>query len=559
MSHPVTDYAEAVLEGEIITGQLVKWACKRHLEDLKREDVYFDEQAANRIINFYKLTPHVKGELAGQPIILEPWQKFIVGSLFGWKKADGTRRFREGYIQISRKNGKTTLLAPIGLYGLKFDNEAGAEIYSAATTRDQAKEIFDIAKQMVNKSKYIDDVEIYKNNISHVESFSKFEPLSADYDTLDGKNVHFGLIDELHAHSTSGVWDVLADGTGARLQALMLAITTAGYNTESFCYRMRNDCINILDPQKPDFQDDTLFAYIAELDKDDDWQDPDNWIKSNPNLDISVKRDNLKMRVEKAKRMPTERNKIICKRLNIWTSAETRWMDMDIWDQSAGYDISDLDDIKKELEGKKCYGGLDLSTKIDITAYIKIFPVDDKYIVIPEFFIPEETIEERSKVDGVPYATWQEQGFVNATEGNVVHYGAIENMIVEDYKDRYNILEMAHDRWGATRTAQILDDAGIEMVPMGQGFKSMSEPMKELEKLILEKNLVHFCHPVLRWMADNTVAKTDPSDNIKPDKSKSKEKIDGIVALIMALDRCIRNEGDKTSRYDNPDAEVFAL
>lgn len=550
MAHPVTDYAESVLEGEIIAGQYVKWACQRHIDDLKRDDVYFDEKAANRIINFYKLVPHVKGEWSGRPIELEPWQMFIVGSLFGWKKTkDGTRKYREAYIQVARKNGKTTLMAPIGLYGMMFDGEPGAEIYSAATTRDQANEIFAPAKQMVKKSHYLEGVTVYKNNISHEESFSKFEPLSSDYDTLDGKNVHMGLIDELHAHPDSGIWDVLADGTGARRQPLMIAITTAGYNTESFCYRLRNYCIDILDPQKPDFKDDSQFAYIAELDEEDDWQDPDNWIKANPNLGVSVKLDNLKMRVSKAKRMPTERNKIICKRLNIWTNAETRWMDMQAWDESAGYTMADFKRVKKELEGQYCYAGLDLSSKIDITAYVKVFPVDDKYIVIPEFFIPEDTIMERSKQDGVPYDVWARKGYVNATEGNVVHYAAIENMIIDDYK-KYDVREVAHDRWGATQMAQNLDDAGITMVPMGQGYASMSEPMKEVQKLVLEKKLIHFGHPVLRWMADNTVAKTDPSDNIKPDKAKSKERIDGIVALIMAIDRAIRNEGNGKSVYE---------
>jgi phage terminase large subunit-like protein len=549
MAHPVHDYAEAVVAGEIVTGKKVKWACQRHLDDLKRNDVYFDEQAATRIINFYKLTPHVKGELAGNPIILEDWQQFIVGSLFGWKREDGTRKYREGYIEVARKNGKTTLMAPIGLYGMCFDNEPGAEIYSAATTRDQAKEIFAPAKRMAQKSDYINNIDTYKNNLSHVESFSKFEPLSSDYDSLDGKNIHMGLVDELHAHPDSGIWDVLDDGTGSRRQPLMIAITTAGFNQESFCYKYRNYCIDMLDPKKKDFKDDSQFAYIAELDEEDDWQDESNWVKANPNLDVSVKKDNIRRRINKAKRMPAQRNRIICKRLNVWTNAESRWMDMKHWDESAGYDMSDFERVKKELEGDYCYTGLDLSSKIDITAYLKVFPVDDKYIIIPEFFIPEDTIQERSQEDGVPYNIWAEKGYVNATEGNVVHYAAIENMIIDDYTN-YDIKEVAHDRWGATQLAQNLDDAGLLMVPMGQGYKSMSEPMKEVEKLILEKKLIHFGHPVLRWMADNVVAKTDPSENIKPDKAKSKERIDGIVALIMAIDRAIRNEGDGKSVYE---------
>jgi len=553
--HPVTEYAEAVISGEEVAGKFVRWACQRHLDDLQRDDVYFDEGAANRIITFYRLVPHVRGRWAGKPIELQPWQKFVVGCLFGWKREDGTRKYREVYIQVARKNGKTVLLAVLGLYGLRFDDEAGAEIYSAATTRDQSKEIFDPAKRMVEKSRHLDDIQTYRNNLSHQESFSKFEPLSSDYDTLEGKNIHFGLVDELHAHPDSGVWDVLADGTGSREQPLMIAITTAGFNQESFCFKYRKYCIDILDPSAPDFTDDSQFAYIAELDEDDDWHDPSTWRKANPNLDVSVSLDNLERRISKAKRMPSLRNRIICKRLNIWTKAETRWMDMQSWDDAAGYDMDDFEQVKEELEGEMCYAGLDLSSKIDITAYVKVFPQGGNYVVVPEFWLPKDRVHERSQEDGVPYDVWAEKGLVNTTEGNVVHYDAIENLILDEY-EKYNIKEVAHDRWGAIQVAQHLDDAGLTMVPTGQGYKSMSEPMKELEKLVLEGKLLHFGHPVLRWMADNTVAKTDPSENIKPDKKKSKERIDGIVALIMAIDRAIRH-GEFTSIYEERGVRVL--
>ena len=550
MAHPCTDYAEAVVESEKIAGKYVKWACQRHLDDLKSEDYYFDEQAANRIINFYRLTPHVKGKWSGEPIELESWQKFIVGCLFGWKReSDDTRKYREAYIQIARKNGKTTLLAPIGLYGLLYDNEPGAEIYSAATSRDQAKEIFAPAKQMVKKSDYIDDVEVYKNNLSHMESFSKFEPLSSDYDTLEGKNIHMGLVDELHAHPDSGVWDVLADGTGSREQPMMIAITTAGYNQESFCYKYRNYCVDVLDPKKPDYTDDKQFAYIAELDEDDDWTKEENWIKANPNLDVSVRKDNLESRLSKAQRMPSQRNRIICKRLNIWVSAQSRWMDMNEWDESAGGDLKDLEEYREKLEGQKCYAAIDLSSKLDITAYVKVFPYDKKVIVIPDFFVPEDNIVKRSQEDNIPYDAWAREGYIHATPGNVVDYDYIENLIIEDYK-RYNIQRIGRDRWGSTQMAQNLQKENIEVVGVGQGFKSMSEPMKEIEAFVMQNKLMHFGHPVLRWMAENTVAKTDAADNIKPDKDKSKEKIDGIVALIMAVDGLIREEGQGKSVYE---------
>jgi len=541
--HATTDYAESVLAGEIVAGQKVKWACQRHLDDLKRDDIYFDEQAANRMINFYKLTPHVRGEWAGEPIVLEGWQEFIIGCLFGWKRNDGTRKYNEGYIQVARKNGKSTLLAPVGIYGMKYDDEPGANVYSAATTRDQAKEIFEPAKRMVRKSNYLDEIEIYKNNLSDFQTFSKFEPLSSDYDTLDGKNVHIALIDELHAHPDSGIWDVLADGTGSRRNPLILAITTAGFNQESFCYKFRNYCLDILNPKKPDFKDDKLFAYIAELDDNDDWQDSENWIKANPNINVSVKKSNIESRIKKAKHMPSQRNRIICKRLNIWTNADSRWLDMDIWDKSAGGDLKDLEEILETLEGKVCYGALDLSSKVDLTCWLKLFPINNNLIIIPEFFVPQENIELRSKQDNVPYDVWARKGLINATEGNVVHYAAIEQMIINDYKN-YNIKRISHDRWGATQMSQNLSDQGINITPMGQGYKSMSEPMKEVEKLVLEQKLNHFNHPVLRWNIDNTVPKTDPAGNIKPDKGKSKEKIDGTVALVMAIDGWIRQDGE---------------
>lgn len=569
MSHPVTDYAEDVVEGNVIAGKYVRWACQRHLNDLERNDIYFDEEAANRIINFYQLTPHVKGEWAGQPIELKPWQMFIVGGIFGWKeKETGLRRFNEAYIQIGRKNGKTTLMAVIGLYGLKYDNEPGSEVYAASTKRDQSKEIFDPAKQMAKKSDYLNDFEILKNNINHLESFSKFEPLSADYDTMDGKNIHFGLVDELHAHKDSGVWDVLADGTGSRRQPLMIAITTAGFDQSSFCYDYRNYCIDVLDPRKKDFKDDSQFVYIAELDEGDDWTEEKNWVKANPNLGVSVKYDDLRRRIKKAKRMPTERNKVKCKRLNFWTSPESTWMDMQEWDESACGDMQDLNEIKEILKGEKCYAAVDLSSKVDITAYVKLFPIGSKQgrlreklseiieiksdkkivIVIPEFFIPKDTVSKRSQEDKVPYDVWSEDEIVNTTPGNAIYLDFIEKMIIED-NEIYNFLRFGRDRWGSIQLAQNLEGHDIEAVGINQG-KALSEPMKEIEAYVLENRLVHFNHPVLRWMAENTVAWTDAHDNIKPDKKKSRERIDGIVAMIMAMDGLIREEGDKESVYE---------
>lgn len=534
----------------------MKWACQRHLKDLKRDDVYFDEQAANRIINFYKLTPHVKGEWAGRPIELENWQKFIVGSLFGWKKAkDDTRKYREAYIEVSRKNGKTTTLAPIGLYGMKFDDEPGAEIYSAATQRDQAKEVFDPAKQMVRKSDYINDIEIYKNNLSHVESFSKFEPLSADYDSLDGKNVHIGLIDELHAHKDSGMYDVIADGTGSRRQPLIIAITTAGYNEESFCKELRDYCEDILNP-KSDTVNDSQFAYIAEMDKEDIetkafWDNEELWVKANPNYGVSVKKDNLRQRIQKAQNMPSERNKILCKRLNIWTNAETRFIDMVKWDKSSeDIQFTNYEEILDRIDGVMGYGGLDLSSKIDITSFVLVFAYEGDFYVLPWFWIPEDNMRERVKKDGVNYDIWAEKGLIRTPPGNVVDYNFIKRDILQ-LREVLTFEEIAYDPWNATQVSIDLDNEGFTMIETRQGYSSMSPPTKELEKLYFAKELKHGGHPVLRWMADNLVTVNDSNDNMRPDKNKSKEKIDGMVALIMALDRAIRNEAQEESVGDD--------
>jgi phage terminase large subunit-like protein len=539
---PVEEYAREVLAGHIPAGELIKKACERHLADLQNgseRGLYFDWEAANHAIYFFQFLKHSKGEWAGRTIYLEPWQMFIVGSIFGWKREDGRRRYRTAYIEVPRKNGKSTLVSGIALYLLIADGEGGAEIYMAATKRDQAKIAFDEAARMVKKSPHLKKrVNILKNNLNVETTASKFEPLGADADSMDGLNVHGAFIDELHAHKTRAVWDVLETATGSRIQPLQLAITTAGFNRESICYEQHEYSEKILNNV---IDDDTYFSYIACIDEGDDWRNPETWAKTNPNFGISVKEDDLQRKCNKAKEMPAAQNNFLCKHLNKWTNQSERWMDIDKWKASAG----ELPD----LEGEQCYVGMDLSSKTDLTAIVLDFPMDDgSHAVIPHFFIPEDTMQEKMRKEKVPYDMWEREGFLTATPGNVIDYEFVKHYL-RKMADKYEIVEVGFDPWNASQISVDLDNDGFTMVEIRQGYRSLSEPTKTLMALVLSKRLIHGDHPVLTWCADNMVVRTDPSGNVKPDKEQATQKIDGMVALIMALSRSIVHQ-DTTSVYE---------
>lgn len=535
-------YIEDVLENRIVVGRWVRLAVERHVRDLEtghERGLYFDEEAAKRAIKFFKFLKHSKGEWAGQTLTLEPWQQFIFWVVFGWKRAsDGMRRFRTAYMEVARKNGKSTMISGAGLYLLDADGEPGAEIYTAATKKDQAKITHSEATRMVKASPLLRKrIGIFKDNLHVEKTASKFEPLGRDADSLDGLNIHGCIVDELHAHKTRDLWDVLETATGARRQPLMIAITTAGFNRQSICYEQHEYTRKILDQI---VKDDTFFGIIYALDDDDDWEDERNWIKANPNLGISVKLDDLRRKAAKAKEMPSALFAFLRLHMNLWTQAETKWIDPVKW-RACG------DPVEAEgLRGRICYGGLDLSSTIDITALVLVFlplKAKDKFRILCFFWCPEESIHERSKRDRVPYEAWLLQGFIEATPGNVIDYAFILAKI-EELAGMFDLREIAFDRWGATKLAQDMQESGLTIVEFGQGFASMSGPMKELERLIASEEMAHGNNPVLAWMADNLVARQDPAGNIKPDKEKSIEKIDGMVALIMALDRAIRNEGE---------------
>jgi len=559
--HPAHRYALAVCGGKIVAGKLVRQACAKYLDEIKAAEsvglrgLSFDAKAAQRAIDFFEFLHHSKGEWAGQVFELEPWQQFILWNLFGWKRADGTRRYRTAHIEIARKNGKTQLGAGVGLYMLAADGEGGAEIYAAATKRDQAKILWDEAKRMVQKSEELSDlIAVYRStsNLSIDSTASKFEPLGADADTLDGLNVHSALIDELHAHKSSELYEVLETSQGARRQPLLFSITTAGSDETSFCYAQRDYAEKILSGV---IEDDTFFAYIATLDEDDAWDDPAVWSKANPNLNVSVKKTTIEEAVAAAKSSPLKQNAVRRYRLNQWTRAETRFIDLARWDAGAGELMPA--EIEIRTQGRIGYGGLDLSATTDISAFVAVFPPvgDDELLdVVCRFWIPGEDLAERERKGRVPYQRWVDEGWITATDGDVIDYTLIRDQIIEFGESR-QVLQIAHDPYNAASLVAELSEAGLDMVKFIQGPLSFNDPTKQFEKLVLSKKLRHGMNPVLRWMVDNATVTTDARGNIMPKKpghKMSHKKIDGVVSLIMALDRALRNEGvvDTGSIYE---------
>ncbi|ETT46282.1 hypothetical protein BSK66_25555 [Paenibacillus odorifer] len=548
---PVRKYAERVLSGDIPAGEPVRLACQRHLDNLRDSELnvstfeyYFDDLAAEHALEFFGYLRHSKGKWARQSFELQLWQEFIIGSIFGWlHKTTQLRRFRTVYEEIPRKNGKSTKVSGIGLYLTVADEEYGAEVYAAATKRDQAKITFDEAARMVKASPdLMQKFRVYKNNLHVIDTGSKFEPLGADSDSQDGLNVHGGLIDEYHAHKSSAMYDVIESGTSAREQPLIYVITTAGINQNGPCYQLREYAMKVLKGIQPD---ETFFAYIATIDDDDDVFDPAVWMKANPNLGISKELDYMVKQANKAKQMATAYVNFLIKDLNKWTNAAVKWIPMSKWDASAGK--IELD----QLKGRKCYGGLDLSTKLDITAFALVFPPDHsdgEYIVLVFFWIPEDAVQEKEGKDKVLYTNWVEEDLVYTTPGNAIDYRFIRKTI-NDLGKMYKIEEIAFDPWRATQTALELADDGFTMVEMSQTLKNLSEATQEFEKLAVSKRLIHGGNPVMRWMVDNTVVRMDENENVAPSKKKSSGRIDGVAATINALARCIVHE-DKTSVYE---------
>ena len=515
----------------------------------KLKSSVYDKSAADYAVMFIENLCHTKGTWAGKPFELIDWQEQIIRDLFGTLKPNGYRQFNTAYIEIPKKQGKSELAAAVALLLTCGDGEERAEVYGCAADRQQAAIVFDVAADMVRMcpalSKRVKILASQKRLI-YTPTNSFYQVLSAEAYSKHGFNIHGVVFDELHTQPNRKLFDVMTKGSGdARMQPLYFLITTAGTDTHSICYETHQKAKDIIEDRKID---PTFYPVIYGADESDDWTDPKVWKKANPSLDITVGIDKVKVACESAKQNPGEENAFRQLRLNQWVKQAVRWMPMEKWDNCAFAVDED------ELEGRVCYGGLDLSSTTDITAFVLVFPPldeDDKYIILPYFWIPEDNLTLRVNRDHVPYDVWERQGYLQTTEGNVVHYGFIEKFI-EKLGERFNIREIAFDRWGAVQMVQNLESMGFTVVPFGQGFKDMSPPTKELMKLVLEQKIAYGGHPVLRWNMDNIYIRTDPAGNIKADKEKSTEKIDGAVATIMALDRAIRCGNDHgASVYDD--------
>lgn len=516
---------------------------------------HYDKSAADYAVAFIQELCHTKGTWAGKKFQLLDWQEQIIRDIFGTVKQNGYRQFNTAYIEIPKKNGKSELAAAVALLLLCGDGEQRAEIYGCAADRNQAKIVYDVAADMVRfcpaLEKRVKILESAKKLI-YLPTNSTYQVLSADVANKHGFNTHGVIFDELHTQPNRKLYDVMVQGSGdARMQPLYFLITTAGNNTESICYEVHQKALDIMSGRKID---PTFYPVIYGAGTDEDWTDPKVWKKANPSLGETIGLDKVQAACDSAKQNPGEENSFRQLRLNQWVKQSVRWMPMDKWDACA-FPVN-----PEELEGRVCYGGLDLSSTTDLTSFCLVFPPEDEYepyYILPYFWLPEDTLPLRVNRDHVPYDLWERQGFIQTTEGNVVHYGFIEKFI-EKLGEVYNIREIAFDRWGAVQMVQNLEGMGFTIVPMGQGFASMSPPTKELMKLTLEKKLAHGGHPVLRWNMDNIFIRTDPAGNIKADKAKSTEKIDGSIACIMALDRAIRCGNDTgESIYDTRGLLVF--
>ncbi len=515
---------------------------------------HYDKKKADRAVTFIENLCHTKGKWAGTPFWLLPWQEQLIRDIFGIVKPDGNRQFRTAFVEICKKVGKSELAAAVALYLLYADNEPSAEVYGAAADRQQASIVFDVAKQMVEMSPALMKRSKLMGATKRIVNYGNagyYQVLSAEVGGKHGFSVSGLVFDEIHTQPNRQLYDVLTKGSSdARQNPLHFIITTAGNDRHSIAYELHTKAVDILEGRSVD---PTFYPVVYGLKDDEDWEDEANWYKVNPSLGYTVDIERLRDAYREAKQNPADEITFKWLRCNMWVSSTVAWIPDAIY--MRGNEPIDMD----ALAGRDCYAGLDLSSTGDITALVLIFPPRDeeeKYVLLPYFWIPEETIPRRVKANSVPYDIWEKQGYIMSTEGNVIHYDFIEKFIM-DLSEKYHILEIAVDRWNATQMIQNLEGEGFTIVPFGQGFSSMSAPTKEFYRLLMEGRIIHGGNPVLRWMAGNVVIDTDPAGNIKVTKAKSKEKIDGIVAAIMALDRCIRQEGQSGSVYDERGLLVF--
>lgn len=528
-------YARDVSTGKVFACKWVKLACKRQTEDLKkyaRSGLYeWSKEEAGRICRFIELLTHTKGELAGQRVVLEPWQIFILTTVFGWRRrADGGRRFRRVYIEVPRGSGKSTLSSGVALYCLLADHEPGAEVYSFATTRDQAKIVFGDAKVMAEHNPALRErfgLQVLANALYVPSTNSTFQAKSAEGSTLDGLNTHLAVVDELHAHKTRAVYDVVETSLGKRRSSLLWCITTAGFDTSGICYEVRTMCTKVLSRLA---DDETQFAIIYTIDDGDDWSSMEALEKANPNWGVSVRPEVITSLLQKAKTLPSAINNFKTKHLDVWCSARSAWLDMRAWKrcETTGLELSDF-------EGQPCFIGLDIGSKSDLTVKTYLFPFEedgkDKYALFCECWLPSKAIETSTNSQ---YSGWVRSGYIQETDGAMTDLNVIEESIREDLS-RFDVQTVTYDPWQATQIATSLSDEGAPMLECRFTVQNVSDPMKTLEALVIDSRIVHDGNPVMAWMMGNVEARIDAKDNIFPLKERHENKIDGAVAAILAL------------------------
>jgi phage terminase large subunit-like protein len=544
---------KSLMDSERPRSTLETGCIKRLIRDFEGEGsngLVWKEEEAARAISFCKLLKHWKGEWGGKQFIPEPWQEHLtLAPLFGWYRetSDGLRRrFTVGYNEQARKNGKTFTAAAIALQGLMADGEAGAECYAAASTRDQAGILFKDSQNVARQTpELMEHLEFFRNSIVCHGLSSVLKPVSSEANTLHGHNIHRAVIDELHAQPNRDLWDVIQTGTAARRNPLVFAITTAGHDRSTICWEQHEYARSVLEEHH---HDDTFFAFISCAELDDDPFDPATWWKANPNLDVSIKSDYLAREANKAKTSPSYENTFRRLHLSQWTEQSIRWLPMHVWDECGGPVKFDAPEYEAELIGRECYAGLDLASTRDVNSLVLVFPLDDgRYRLLPFFWVPSEAHDDRAESDRRQVKHWATQGLIEQTDGNVAD---LDGQIPDDVMEicsRFDVRGLFFDPWHAAAFVQGLERRGFEharLVEFRQTVGSFAEPTKEFERLVSARKIEHGGNPVLRWMAANVAVKIDPAGNIRPDKAKSSDKIDGIVAAIMGLSGAIKPAAD---------------
>ena len=515
-------YIDDVLKGRVLVCEHVKNAVNRYVND-RESGWVFSENYAQHAIDFIEQLEHTTGDYAGKPFALEGWQAFIVWNLFGFLNSDGSRRFTRSYIEVPRKNGKSTFSSAVMLYGLIADDESAAQVYSAATKLDQAMMVFSESVRVCQNLPWLSEALTVNNSVNNrriLYGQSVYKPLEWNPGKQDGLNAHFACIDEYHAHPNDELYNVLRNSMGARRQPMLFTITTAGFNRESPCYKHRNYCTSVLNGN---IKDDALFSVIYTLDEGDDWADPTNWQKANPNWGVSVYPRQLEQALTEAKEFVHKEVEFKTKLLNVWTDTAMTWINDSVWMDCAE---------NENLHGAMCYGGLDLASTGDFCAFSLYFPQTSS--IRTWYWLPVESAYKRKNAAGASIRQWASDGFIELTEGNVTDYAFIKAKICE-LSTIYDIKDIAFDRFNASQLVIELQNEGLQMYPFGQGFVSMSAPTKELERLTKDSRLKHDGNPVTRWMMGNVLLQTDPAGNIKINKAKSGDKVDGPVSIVMAL------------------------